>query len=1080
MFAQIKMNVINTVLQKGRGLSRRALYIVAAVVFTLSWSLPSLFWPEPAAAAISFRSASPAVQNSGTSITIDKPAGTVEGDVMVATITAVAVPAISLAGWTSIVRTTESTNAVMETFWKTAGASEPASYSFSLGLTATAAVGGIASYVGADTLAPVDNSGGNSSGLSKIGTSEIAITANSINVTSHNAVLIASFAISTQTGFAPPAGMEERYDAQSNCGTLCTNVTGASTDVSPITTGPSGNKSATTQPIGDGTYSLIGQQIALRPPTLDGNGLMIYGENGSTTPRIRDYDNFRNTFSAEANTLAGSTGLTFMLRTSPIKREAIAGYVNSSGTLQIMCYNGTAWSNEWTASVGGTGTTRRFDIAYETETGDVMVLYGTNAGTTNELAYRAKAGGSGCGGANWAGVTNLDPVRTSGVVHWVKASWDRRSTSNLITAIWADANADLSAMVWSGSAWGNEPAAALETSLEVVAVAQDVDDFDVEYESLSGDVMVVWANSAGANGTNGSRFATCNGGAAACTWSAPAVKVGGTDDATNLDIAGDPNSDRIIYGAIGDAGSDLSAGYWDGTAWLNMASYTNVDMTCDTPVAGTRLVSVGWVASGGTTRGVLVYADAGATNIGWYTFNDNLIGGQSDVAPTPAFGSPQKRYDIQMDPVNKDRLMFTLSDVNNDLFAKRLSMNSAAAFSWTNADGGAALEAELAQSTVGDFAFAYWQHSSFEQAAYRWFANADSLSPGAALSARNTSVEPSSGPFRLRMLLHIGGTSLLASERMLKLQVSPKSGTCDTAFVGETYVDIGSRGSISSSGPRSAGTGANSGIGTSWSNPGNVTASDDSRAEAVFTLDGDSADLKATNFGFNIPSDATISGIVAEVERSASGGVGVTDKKIAIVKGGTISATNRADTITVWPTADAYKSYGSSTDLWGETWAPADINSSEFGLAVAASSPDLDVAGVDNIRITVHYTAAGTDAIVFKDNATPADKAAIGAIVGDPAHGTHITVPQTYNESNTFTSQSFTPNGQDGLWDFALTVNGAFGGYCFRVVNSDGRTLDSYTYIPEIVFCDVPRTENVMRGGNYFCNESKRKFYWSP
>jgi len=330
-----------------------------------------------------------------------------------------------------------------------------------------------------------------------------------------------------------------------------------------------------------------------------GQNLVVYPD-GTTLPKYRTYDETNDTFAGEQNTVTGSAGRTFQLRTSPTTGEAIAGYVTVGGVLQVMCFDGKTWINEWSATVGGTATTRRFDIAYETNTGDAIVLYSANVPTTNELLYRTKLGSTKCGSANWSGATNLNPIRTTGTVHWVKMAWDRHATSTLITAIWADSNADLSAMVWSGSAWGNEPSAVTEASLEVVAAAQDIDDFDVEYESISGDVMVAWANSAGANGTNGARYRVCTGGTATCTWGAVTTPPTFNDDATNLDISANPNTDEIVFASIGNAGSDLQIGRWSGTAWSNNA---NTDVSCTAPVAGSKLIATGWLASGAINLG---------------------------------------------------------------------------------------------------------------------------------------------------------------------------------------------------------------------------------------------------------------------------------------------------------------------------------------------------------------------------------------------------------------------------------------------------------------------------------------------
>lgn len=436
------------------------------------------------------------------------------------------------------------------------------------------------------------------------------------------------------------------------------------------------------------------------------NGLIVYGQSGNNTPQWRSYSS-GDIFELAGGTMSGAEGRHFVVRASPIKQEAIAGYVTSGGQLQIMCYDGNIWNNEWQATVGGTGTTRRFNIAYETNSGDVTVLYSTNIATTNEMAYRTKSGTSSCGSANWNAEINLDPLRTSGIVQWIEMAFDKRANSNLITAIWADGNSDLSAMIWSGDVWGNEPLAVLETSLEIVAAAQDINDFEVEYESVSGDVMVIWANSAGNNGTNGVRYATCAGGIAGCAWSAVNIPPTWSDDATNMDISANPNTNEIVFASIGNAGSDLQVGYWSGSAWSNQA---NADTSTQVPLANTKLVATGWLVSGVNSRSIVVYNDSGVKNIGWYIGNAGSFSKQGDWPSSSGviFGDPQKWYDIQTDPLNKNRLIFTLSDVNNDLFAKRLTMDSSLNFNWSHSDNAYALETNLPNGS-GSFSFAYWR-----------------------------------------------------------------------------------------------------------------------------------------------------------------------------------------------------------------------------------------------------------------------------------------------------------------------------------------------------------------------------------
>jgi prepilin-type N-terminal cleavage/methylation domain-containing protein len=432
-------------------------------------------------------------------------------------------------------------------------------------------------------------------------------------------------------------------------------------------------------------------------------GVLAYGQT-ATSAWYRLHDAGANTFSAATAISGSGVGATFVVRTSPTKTEAVAGYVTTAGVLNVLCFDGSAWYPEWSTTVGGTATTRRFDIAYETGSGDAIVLYSANAAPTNELAYRTKNGSSGCGGANWSSATNLNSAQTTGVVQWVKLAWDKRAGQNIVSAVWADANADLSAMMWNGSTWSNEPSLT-ESSLERIVAVQDGESFDVEFESLSGDVMVVWGVSTGTNGTNGVRYRVCAGGTAACSWGAATTPPTFADDASTLDISANPNTDQMVFASVGNAGSDLQIGYWSGSAWTNTA---NADTSCRPPIAGARMVTTGWLVSGATARSIIVYNDQGAPSLDWFVGNAGVFTKQTDGALSPAPASVKNTVDMQMDPLSADRALLGIADSANDLFAKRVSMNSSGAFTWTNPDG-AALETLLPQSINAPFGFAFWR-----------------------------------------------------------------------------------------------------------------------------------------------------------------------------------------------------------------------------------------------------------------------------------------------------------------------------------------------------------------------------------
>lgn len=164
----------------------------------------------------------------------------------------------------------------------------------------------------------------------------------------------------------------------------------------------------------------------------------------------------------------------------------------------------------------------------------------------------------------------------------------------------------------------------------------------------------------------------------------------------------------------------------------------------------------------------------------------------------------------------------------------------------------------------------------------------------------------------------------------------------------------------SSVGPSSPGTTVDDAtVGTlAWANPNNAQASDGVFATASHAGLTTSHYLKATNFGFSIPAGATITGILAEIQKQTDTLGDGKDITVKIVKSdGTLGATNKA-LATAWPTTEAYSSYGSSSDLWGETWASTDINNANFGIVISESSNDTggSVESIDHIRITVYYT----------------------------------------------------------------------------------------------------------------------------
>ena len=162
-----------------------------------------------------------------------------------------------------------------------------------------------------------------------------------------------------------------------------------------------------------------------------------------------------------------------------------------------------------------------------------------------------------------------------------------------------------------------------------------------------------------------------------------------------------------------------------------------------------------------------------------------------------------------------------------------------------------------------------------------------------------------------------------------------------------------------SQGPRYPTTfGEDSSVGTvDWSGINISDVGDDGGLAATFSTTGVRYYLVTTNFGFTIPPNSLILGIVVEVERmETSTNENLIDNSVKLVKAGAIVGSEKAQA-GEWPLAMTVATYGTSTDLWGVPWTPGEINASTFGVGF---SPNKQAGGgfgqIDFIRITVHYT----------------------------------------------------------------------------------------------------------------------------
>lgn len=223
-----------------------------------------------------------------------------------------------------------------------------------------------------------------------------------------------------------------------------------------------------------------------------------------------------------------------------------------------------------------------------------------------------------------------------------------------------------------------------------------------------------------------------------------------------------------------------------------------------------------------------------------------------------------------------------------------------------------------------------------------------------------------------------------------------------------TVTDLGTGGTSSGSqGPNNCGAGADAGGGSgsnfTWSSPNNIGTGGATSTGAM--MPGSVTDwLQGTNFGFtssSVPNSATIVGIAVSFTKQGGDNVSIFDNQIRIIKGGTRTGTDHSDG-QVWKSSGVADTYGGSSDLWGTTWAPSDIQSSGFGIAIQASNEGSTnrTATVVAVTITVYYTIPTTTFSWTNPNNVKADD---GAVASATATTGGTSVLQTLNYFSTVT-----------------------------------------------------------------------------
>lgn len=276
---------------------------------------------------------------------------------------------------------------------------------------------------------------------------------------------------------------------------------------------------------------------------------------------------------------------------SPTRNEVLFAAEDLNKDINVVVYNGSAWGTP-TEVCSNTSTTsdRAFDVGYEQQSGDGLVVYWND--NVNQIGYRT-----------WNGTTlsgeSLLALSGSTTAHYV--SLYPRPGSDQIILLTANNNGAkrLSAVVWNGTSWGawTHLVADLQTD------AQEC--YSLAFESLSRDALVAYSES----GVMTPRYRTWNG----ASWSSQMSMPSTGDTPRWIRLAPSPTSDQILFADL-DSNYDINVNAWNGSSWGS-----NLEVATEAGGYQPRRMDVSFERK--TGKALLVYGENGSNQPRYRTWS---------------------------------------------------------------------------------------------------------------------------------------------------------------------------------------------------------------------------------------------------------------------------------------------------------------------------------------------------------------------------------------------------------------------------------------------------------------------------
>jgi hypothetical protein len=367
-------------------------------------------------------------------------------------------------------------------------------------------------------------------------------------------------------------------------------------------------------------------------------GVLGYGEDNALNGRYMNWTG--SSFGPEGSVsqiIPLATDIQWVVvRSSPTTVEKVMGFVvASTNTLYINTWNGATWTSNWSTLIGNSDT-RHFDIAYEGNSGDVIVVFGDG---TSQLKFRKRVSGT------WDTLNGNAGSALANFPKWVVAK-SSPVNDDIFVAVNTQATT-LTAMRWDGTAntWGNQ------NTTTTPPMSRDYQCFDIAFERSTGHALLIW-------GPNSSsllykKFTT--------SWQSEITAYSGLVDKIRWVVAEgnrrNPSSNEIAVGMSAD-NNNYEFGAWTGSSWVTRPS------SISAADKDNRGISVGFDRS--NDKAMFVFATGAVKKqMSWRTWTSE--GGFSSITLQSGVSDDIRWIQLRPDPLS-NKIMVLYYDRSGDLF----------------------------------------------------------------------------------------------------------------------------------------------------------------------------------------------------------------------------------------------------------------------------------------------------------------------------------------------------------------------------------------------------------------------------